>query len=280
MNINRSNYEEYFISYIENVLSDAERLAVESFVNENIDLKNELRLFQQTKLVVDEKIIFANKERLLHKHPTKIIAGQWSLNTWAVAAMLLLAVGLGWWMFSGKWKVESEKLEAKKESPVVSHQLSVQENKNDGCFRKSVSVKKNVAQKVFASVKKEMPKTIDTTDLPNSRRNRKLWNETHEIAVVQEIKPEEIVVQSQKKAEQLDTLKATAQNSISNLPTKRQEEKIIAQIPFKTSKNERQILKMLAWASGKILGEKRNDSNFDIAIGFVEVSHKKALTNN
>ncbi len=284
MHINRDNYEEYFISYIENELSNAERLAVERFANENVDLKNELKLFQQTKLVADEKIIFADKKSLLQKNSTKIIAWQWSLNTWATAAMLLLAVGLGWWMFSGKLKVESEKLEAKKDT-IMNLQLPItnerkQQKLTAQLDEPKVLPKKKLMQKVFAVVKKEMSETIDTADLPNSWKSKKSWNETHEITVVQDIQTEEIIAQSQKKGEQMDTIKSIVQNSISIPPTKKQEEKIIAQIPFKTNKNERQILKMLAWASGKVLGKETNDGNFDVSISFAEISHKQALQDN
>jgi hypothetical protein len=128
--------------------------------------------------------------------------------------------------------------------------------------------------------KSELPETIDTAELPDSWKNRKLWNESHEITVVQEIKTEEIVIQSQKKGEQIDTVNAVTQNSILTQPIKKQEEKIIVQIPFKTNKNERQILKMLAWASSKVLGKETNDGNFDVSIGFAEISHKQALQDN
>ncbi|MFT3909978.1 MAG: hypothetical protein QM737_11165 [Ferruginibacter sp.] len=60
MNIDRHNYEMYFLLYVDNELSAEERNAVEKFVAENIDLKTELELLKQTALPADE-IIFSAK---------------------------------------------------------------------------------------------------------------------------------------------------------------------------------------------------------------------------
>lgn len=75
MKIDRNNYEEFFILYMDNELSSEDRRRVEIFAQENTDLKEELHLLLQSKLVVDETIVFDNKEALL-KH-----AGNVSLNT-------------------------------------------------------------------------------------------------------------------------------------------------------------------------------------------------------
>ena len=65
MIINRFNYEEYFLLYVDNELSPVERNAVEVFVQDNPDLRQELFLFQQTLLRADKRRQFDDKASLL-----------------------------------------------------------------------------------------------------------------------------------------------------------------------------------------------------------------------
>ena len=65
MNINRYNYEEYFLLYIDNELSLAARRELESFVEMNADLQKELHLLQQSTLKPDKNIVFNDKRALL-----------------------------------------------------------------------------------------------------------------------------------------------------------------------------------------------------------------------
>ena len=60
--INLNNYEEYFLLYIDNELSDAEKNQVEKFVSKNPSLQNEWNVLQQTKLQPEESIIFEGRE--------------------------------------------------------------------------------------------------------------------------------------------------------------------------------------------------------------------------
>lgn len=64
MNINRHNYETFFLLYVDKELSAADRKAVEVFVQENPDLQIELALLQQTVLPVADDIVLHKKDWL------------------------------------------------------------------------------------------------------------------------------------------------------------------------------------------------------------------------
>ncbi len=64
MNINRNNYEEYFLLYADNELTKAERKMVEVFVNENPDLKEEFCMLKLTINVPDEDLKLGDKSFL------------------------------------------------------------------------------------------------------------------------------------------------------------------------------------------------------------------------
>ncbi len=66
MNINRHNYESFFMLYIDNELSVEEKQAVDAFVKDNTDLKAELEQFLLAVLPI-EAFSFVNKAHLLQK---------------------------------------------------------------------------------------------------------------------------------------------------------------------------------------------------------------------
>ena len=68
MNINRLNYEEYFILYMDNELSNEERRQVEAFTSQHPDLKEELDILSQYKLEPDIQIVYTRKEELLKQN--------------------------------------------------------------------------------------------------------------------------------------------------------------------------------------------------------------------
>lgn len=65
MHINRHNYEEFFILYLDNELGSQERDEVEAFAAANPDLGEELDMLKQTRFVADKNLVFEAKETLM-----------------------------------------------------------------------------------------------------------------------------------------------------------------------------------------------------------------------
>lgn len=65
MNINRHNYEEFFILYLDNELDSDGRRKVEEFAEKHPDLRDELDLLMQSKFTPDASIVYEGKEDLL-----------------------------------------------------------------------------------------------------------------------------------------------------------------------------------------------------------------------
>lgn len=70
--INRNNYEQYFLLWVDGELSPEEMMAVERFIEEHPDLAEELSLLQDTKLVPEEQVVFKGKEQLLKQSTNEI----------------------------------------------------------------------------------------------------------------------------------------------------------------------------------------------------------------
>src|SRR5438046_3448547 len=67
MNINRNNYEEYFLLYADKELSAEQKNMVESFVQQNPDLEEEFVMLQQSVVKPDNNITLEAKSSLFKK---------------------------------------------------------------------------------------------------------------------------------------------------------------------------------------------------------------------
>lgn len=85
MEINRHNYETYFLLYVDNELPASERTAVELFVQENPDLAPELTLLGGT-ILPQEFTSFEHKSDLLRKD---------EVSAWQEKMLLQLDAELG-----------------------------------------------------------------------------------------------------------------------------------------------------------------------------------------
>ncbi len=68
MNINRNNYEEYFLLYADNELTDSEKVEVIMFLKQNKDLEDEFRMIHNTISTPDASVELADKSFLYRKN--------------------------------------------------------------------------------------------------------------------------------------------------------------------------------------------------------------------
>lgn len=81
ININRHNYEEFFLLYTDRELSPADKMAVDQFVQENPDLADEFFALQQTTLpaeehlLIDKSLLYRNagEEISVHNHTEQFL---------------------------------------------------------------------------------------------------------------------------------------------------------------------------------------------------------------
>lgn len=72
MNINKDNYEEYFLLYADNELSDREKMMVEEFVKQHTYLEEEFFTFKQLAFTPEDELTPEDKNALF-RHTEKII---------------------------------------------------------------------------------------------------------------------------------------------------------------------------------------------------------------
>lgn len=91
--INSFNYEEYYIAFHENILTESEKQLVVEFVKQNPDLQHEFDIFRKTFLKPDKSIVFTNKENLKKPEIKRLIPRVYWYRI-AAAASILLMVGI------------------------------------------------------------------------------------------------------------------------------------------------------------------------------------------
>jgi hypothetical protein len=96
MEINRINYEKFFLLYLDRELSPVEKQEVEKFLAENTDLQKEFKLLQQT-VLVPQDFVFEQKELLYRKEEKRKIVPFYRIQVAAAIAGLILG---GWVILS------------------------------------------------------------------------------------------------------------------------------------------------------------------------------------
>jgi hypothetical protein len=92
--INKNNYEEVFVLFHDNELSEKEKQETENFLAQHPELKSEFELIGKAKLSPETSVIYPDKKELYRKKKSgKVI----SIKMWKYVAAAVL-VGLGLWV--------------------------------------------------------------------------------------------------------------------------------------------------------------------------------------
>lgn len=92
MKINKLNYEAFMIDYIEGNLSHTDRQAMDSFLNENPLLKQEINMYLEAPIIKeDPSIVFNSKAKLLKKEQGI------SSIVWLIPLLLIVSIGI-WYL--------------------------------------------------------------------------------------------------------------------------------------------------------------------------------------
>jgi hypothetical protein len=97
MTIDRNNYEEYFLLYIDGELTNDQRRQVEDFVTRHPDLEQELEILKQT-VVIPPTVVFDGKASLIRGEKERRMV---PVYLWRVAAALIILLAGAWFFRIG-----------------------------------------------------------------------------------------------------------------------------------------------------------------------------------
>ncbi len=106
-NINSTNYQNYFIASLENDLSAEELNQLKLFLKTNPSLTKEYKLFENTFLKPDKKIVFADK-KTLKRYPFSILSKKAVYYSVSIAASILILFSILFIDFNNNITKDSE----------------------------------------------------------------------------------------------------------------------------------------------------------------------------
>jgi hypothetical protein len=185
--INLTNYEEYFLLYIDNELDPAAKKDVEIFIHDNLSLQNELNILQQTKLEPDAAIVFEQKEILYKKEEKRRpIPLAWMS---AAAVAILLVTGFLFYNNSNKQNEEQKTASTSDNKNHNEKDSSIGKNKKEDVAVTQPAVgsfnnKEVVKNEMVAKENKQEKQTLNVQYATNNQKqNKKADNKNDTVAI-------------------------------------------------------------------------------------------------
>jgi hypothetical protein len=191
MNINTTNYKNYFLLYIDKELSASDQAAVESFVHENPQYANELISLQKVILspeIGNDKVIYPNKALLyrlpemettlsanfknkLYRQPPTILQPNFKMKAalLSVAAMFIVLIGYRW--------MQADKIIVSKSGSNVAHAVTIPAHSTNESNSKAFATADELITAKLIDHKSTITKVINLTQ-PTAMNNPIATNET------------------------------------------------------------------------------------------------------
>jgi len=257
--ITLENYEEWMCLHVDGELDAAQTQALMAFVAEHPELKDELALFEATKLKPETKLIFDQKEQLLQPKTISFLPfNHW--KTFSAAAGLALLLGFGAQQILNK--------------TIDSSSTVAQTIKPNKINRKSVPFQtESITKKIKKSVKYQNNPVPETQD----HQALKPENEIDEISALTKIEISESRFISETKLDLLQPKKVQHEENI--LLAFQEEEKLnwLNALPIGDEKKEG--IKIISasvlerWESLKATKNKITNTQFALKIGNKNIIH-------
>jgi len=211
--VNSDNYEEYFVLYGDDELTNEEKDQVEQFVYKHPEYQEDFELIQQVKLVPDNAVSFPDKAYLFRteEDDNKLVAFPWWHISAAAIALLVLGT-FGWYVYINN-------------HPKAGNEVAVTTVQ---------PAKENTQQK--STVKNDMstPKTAETNNLTTTKPGESIVKTQNEVAVTgnpKRVQQKSVYVNDKNISTSRNIQVAQNVEQANNEPMKKQDDKIITARP-------------------------------------------------
>lgn len=270
MKIDINNYEEYFISYMENELSPEVREEVELFVAQHPNLQSELEAFKMTVLQPDKSVSFSNKEVLLKKGNGNLVA-LFTAHWLKIAAAILLIVGMSIPLYYSSWQ-NNQVQSAQSFAPHKNQTMASPIVNNQSLSTPSLKMvkEKRAPKAVLPSISSYKVNNLPVLAVQDGSPNDKLVSNNYPAPMEQQV-----ILPIQIK--QTLNPETTPASPVANIFTN---DKMIAHVPVKISAKTKRIATLIGLISNRIVQSRQNeeplirpDESIHLALGNFSFTH-------
>jgi hypothetical protein len=267
--INLTNYEEHFISYLENELSGQDRLVVEQFIAAHPTLKAELELFESTVFVADTAVVFPNKNQLIRKEKKTISLRFVKISAAAAFVGLILGSCYFYQLNTAVTPITA----AIDTTPFID--FSSTNNKKITIKKiKESSVNKPI------EIEKIAKSTIIKSSAINLKKTKSITLLAYQTMLVPSASTSSTVEIKSKKLPLFTSIKNQLSATMETEATPIITQEVVASAPIKIGKQGREIIKLLGWAGNQLWGDEAYNPDIHIQTGFFEYQRTSANNKN